>query len=617
MKREFRGVWVATVRNHNWPLSSTMAIQQQKDSLVALFDTFESARINAVIFQIRPECDALFQSSIEPWSYWLTGAQGVASNPFYDPLEFAITEAHSRGMELHAWFNPYRAYRQDNAYARSPSHVVGTHPNWLITCPDGYKLFDPGLQEVRNYVTSVVMDAVRRYSNDAVHFDDYFYPYPRHSFTTQDSATWAAEPRGFTWANVAAWRRDNVNLLIRQVSDSIQAVKPGVKFGASPFGIWKSGTPPGITVLSAYEVIFCDALAWLQGSYIDYIVPQLYWQFGGGQDSGTLQPCWAGGRNGRHFYTGNAVYKISQSNWSAAEITNQIRFNQTNQKAQGSVLFQASNLRRDDGGILGQLLRDVFRFLALVPVMDWKDAIPPNIPRNLVLSYSPSRGSYELQWQTPVAASDNDTAARYVVYRFRGSSVGPGDEDVPGNMVMLSGTTTAVPPARIDSFDLQYSFAVSALDENNNESALTRLVTIAALLSAPQLSSPPDGSQTFSRSDSLTWVPVTGVTQYRIQVDTSAAFPDGGKILNTQVGMPAYAPPGLKGGRTYYWRVVAGSQVAESPRSAVRSFSPAWPLRSSLLTPYAATNVSRTPFFRWTRAGGLPSVFASSITGRG
>ena len=275
-------------------------------------------------------------------------------------------------------------------------------------------------------------------------------------------------------------------------------------------------------------MIFCDALAWLQGSYIDYIVPQLYWQFGGGQDYGTLQPWWAGERNGRHFYTGNAAYKISQSNWAAAEITNQIRFNQTNQQAQGSVLFQASNLRRDDGGILGQLQSDVFRYPSLVPVMDWKESIPPNTPRNLVLSFIPSRGSYELQWQTPVAASDGDTAARYVVYRFRGSSVGSGDAEVPRNMVMLSGTTMAVPPARIDPFDLQYSFAVSALDENNNESALTPVVAIAAPLAAPQLSSPADGNQTFGRSDSLTWAPVPGAIQYRVQVDTSAAFPKGG-----------------------------------------------------------------------------------------
>ncbi len=603
-KREFRGVWVATVLNYDWPLSPTMTTQQQKDSLLVLFDTFVSARMNAVVLQIRPECDAFYESSIEPWSYWLTGAQGVAPNPFYDPLEFAITEAHNRGMELHAWFNPYRAYRQDNTYARSPGHIVETHPEWVITCPDGYKLLDPGLPEVRDYVVRIVMDVCRRYAIDGVHFDDYFYPYPEHSFSTQDSATWAAYPRGFTWANVAGWRRDNVNLLIRQVYDSVQAVKPGVKFGVSPFGIWKAGTPPGISGTSAYDVIFCDALAWLQGSYIDYIVPQLYWQFGGGQDYGTLQPWWGGQRNGRHFYTGNAAYRIKQNNWPAAEITNQIRFNQTNQLAQGSVLFQASNLRRDDGGLLTQLQSDLFRFPALIPVMDWKETIPPNAPQNLQISFNSSRGAYELQWQEPAAASDGDTAARYVVYRVRGSSVGPGDADVPRNMVMLSGTTLAVPPARIDTFDVQYSFAVSALDKNNNESPLTPVVHVAAPLPVPQLTSPADGSQTFGRTDSLVWTPVPGATLYRIQVDTSGMFQAGEMIVNREIEDHACAPPDVKGAQTYYWRVIAGSQVAESPLSAVRSFSPAWPLRSTLLTPNAATNVSRTPFFRWTRAGG-------------
>ena len=236
-KREYRAAWLATVVNLDWPSSPNLTPTEQRNSLITILDELEKTNINTVIFQVRPECDALYNSSIEPWSYWLTGKQGKAPEPFYDPLEFAVQEAHKRGLELQAWFNPYRAVRDVGSYQQAANHVSVLHPDWVIQI-DKIKFLNPGLPQVRSYVTSVIMDVVRRYDIDGVHFDDYFYPYPPNNITNQDSQTFADYPRGFS--NIDDWRRDNVNELIRMVYDSIQVEKPYVKFGISPFGDRKS-----------------------------------------------------------------------------------------------------------------------------------------------------------------------------------------------------------------------------------------------------------------------------------------------------------------------------------------------------------------------------------------
>ena len=281
-KREFRGAWLATVANLDWPVRGDTP-QNQKNQLISLFDGMSAAGINAVIFQVRPECDALYASPYEPWSYALTGSQGSAPSPFYDPLQFAVDEAHRRGMELHAWFNPYRAERSVDSYALAGNHVVVQHADWILTFAASgttapLKILNPGIPEVREFVARVVADIVRRYDVDGIHADDYFYPYPPQAITNQDDATFAAYPRGFT--NRGDWRRDNVNLLMKLVRDSIAAIKPWVKFGMSPFGIWKNGVPPGITGLDAYSVIYGDAIAWLHDRSVDYLTPQLYWRIG-------------------------------------------------------------------------------------------------------------------------------------------------------------------------------------------------------------------------------------------------------------------------------------------------------------------------------------------------
>ena len=236
LKHEFRGVWIATVHNLDWPSSrSTFGGSQQRAQLVTMLDKVQAAGINALFFQVRSEADAMYDSPYEPWSYWLTGAQGVAPNPFYDPLAFAVEEAHRRGMELHAWFNPYRVVGS-SGYARHSSHVSVQRPEWTLSIGD-LAILNPGLQEVRDYVATVIADVVRRYDIDGVHFDDYFYPYPPNQITLQDRETFNTDPREFR--SIGDWRRDNVNLLMAQVADSVNAIRSSVKFGISPFGIWK------------------------------------------------------------------------------------------------------------------------------------------------------------------------------------------------------------------------------------------------------------------------------------------------------------------------------------------------------------------------------------------
>ncbi len=226
-----------------------------------MLDQLKATGISCVVFQVRPACDALYASPYEPWSYWLTGTQGAGPAVEFDPLAFAIAEAHKRGMELHAWFNPYRAEKTIGQFTLAANHVVKQHPDWILTFPSSkLKILDPGLPQVREFNAKIVADIVRRYDVDGVHADDYFYPYDP-TITTEDAATFQNYSRGFT--NIGDWRRDNVNLQMKMLMDSVNAIKPYVKFGMSPFGIWKNGVPPGIIGLDAYSTLFADAIAWL------------------------------------------------------------------------------------------------------------------------------------------------------------------------------------------------------------------------------------------------------------------------------------------------------------------------------------------------------------------
>ena len=600
-KREFRGAWIATVTNLDWPSSRSLTPAQQRSELVAILDGLYASGINAVIFQIRPECDALYISPYEPWSYWLTGAQGTAPNPLYDPLEFAVAEAHKRGMEIHAWFNPYRAYRETNSYPTHATHVTKTHPEWVLTCPDGYKFVDPGLPQARDFIAMIVADVVRRYDIDGVHMDDYFYPYSEHGFTVQDSASFRDYSRGYPDSLKGDWRRGNVNILIQQMYDSVQTIKPWVKVGMSPFGIWKNGVPAGIFGMDAYSVIYCDAIAWLQAHSIDYLTPQLYWAFGGGQDYGKLQPWWADSTaaNGRHLYTGNAPYSLS-----GTEIEHQLEFNRENPKVQGSVHFRAKTIVNNTNGIRDRLTQDVNRHGSAIPVMGWKETVAPNAPANLQVQYNGTAGAYELTWDAPTAATDGDTARRYLVYRFPTSAPGAQEFDRGENVLSVVGLRSTVPPAKVDTAGVQYAFSVSALDKNNNESTPTTTVTIpVAAPPSPFLAYPADGEQYYPKGAKLQWLASLGATTYRIQLASSDVFGPSDLLLEVDSPDTVENVPTLQPQTTYYWRVVAGNQGGASQYSATSDFRTGWPMPPVAVTPNG-NNFPRDPVFAWRAQGG-------------
>ncbi|MCK4639982.1 MAG: family 10 glycosylhydrolase, partial [Candidatus Marinimicrobia bacterium] len=465
-KREFRGAWIATVANLDWPSSPTASVSTQKVELIEMLDVLGDCGINAVIFQVRTECDALYQSNYEPWSYWLTGSQG-SSPGLFDPLEFIIDEAHQRGMELHAWFNPYRAVNRIGDYSIHSSHVSKLHPEWILTfSPINKKYLDPGLPMVEDYIVTVIMDVVNRYDVDGVHFDDYFYPYPNSGvsfsgITTEDDATFQLYNCGFT--DRKAWRRDNINKMIEAVYDSIQAVKPYVKFGVSPFGIWKNGVPSGITGLDAYNYIYCDAPEWLNQHTVDYIVPQLYWKIGGNQDYKKLLPWWSTKRNDRHLYPG----QIFSSSYSTDELINQVLFNRQTEGVGGNVLFRSRHILYNTLGFNNYMQSDFHRYPALWPVMSWKDTIQPNIP--LQIRYETLSGNVAgLLWDIPEIASDGDSAYRYVLYRSTNQSMDQQFIDNPANIVTICGNREIIPEEPEGSGP--YYYAVSALDRNSNES---------------------------------------------------------------------------------------------------------------------------------------------------
>lgn len=463
-KHEFRAAWIATVYGLDWPRQGA-GESQQKGALRQLLNHLQSAGINAVIFQVRSIGDAMYESNYEPWSHYLTGRQG--RDPGYDPLAFVIEESHSRGMELHAWFNPYRA---DNGSSFTPAdnHVTVTHPEWTYQAGP-LTLLDPGKEEVRNYVVSIIMDVARRYNIDGVHFDDYFYPYPPNQVTTQDSQTFQTESRGFM--SLFDWRRDNVNLLIAQVADSLRSFDSTIKFGISPFGIWKNNVPAGIRGLDAYSAIYADATAWISQKTIDYLAPQLYWPFGGAQAYEKLAPWWADQIDDRHLYPGHALYRTEASSpISPMEIPNQVAFNRDYFGIQGSIFFRALHILPGRGGNFARIMRDgLYQYPALTPSMDWKDQIAPAAPLSLVASQD--GGTVRLTWDPP-----GEAPARYAVYRVR-SELEPDATTAAQdarNLIAISGRTTVTDSPSADAG--RHWYFVQSVSSNSVESGPSNIV---------------------------------------------------------------------------------------------------------------------------------------------
>jgi uncharacterized lipoprotein YddW (UPF0748 family) len=582
-KREFRAAWVTTVSNLDWPSTRGFNTVAQQNELITIFDNLKANGISVAVFQVRSECDAMYQSSLEPWSYYLTGVQGSGPSPFYDPLESAIDAAHDRGMELHAWFNPFRAYRYTNTYTRAANHVTNLHPEWVITTSKGYMFLDPGNPEVRRYVAAVFTDVMRRYDIDGIHMDDYLYPYTEYGTWSGDEVTFAADPRGFT--NIHDWRRDNVSLVLRMLRDSIQAISPHVKLGMSPFGIWKNNVPPGIVGMDSYSVIYCDAIAWLRDQSVDYLTPQLYWQIGGPQDYSKLIAWWADSTSvyGRHLYPGLASYRINSHNWSVTEVTNMLRLNRGIPAVGGEMYFRAnSGVNDNPKGFADSLRDDFYRYPALHPVMAWKDSVHPYPPRGIQYAYHPQAGRTVLQWELPLTAPDGDSASRYAVYLFDHYPAAAEFED-PANLLSVEGQRFIALPEEVRAAGSLY-LAVTALDRNYNESDTSNILKITAP-TTPLLASPADGAANLPESVKITWRPAPLASSYRLQVSTDPAF-SSGVLLDEGSIVDTFRVVGdLLGQAAHYWRVSASNLAGTSTLSSPFHFLTGFPTAVMLLSP--------------------------------
>ena len=390
--REFRGLWVATVRNMDWPSRAGLSTAEQQQELLAILDRAAILKMNAIVFQVRTEADALYASKYEPWSRYLTGEQGKSPDPAWDPLEFAVTEAHKRGLELHAWFNPYRAaFRREEPTAKS--HVSKAHKSLVVPYAQ-FLWMDPSKPEVRQLMLRSVLDVVRRYDIDAVHIDDYFYPYPElkagQRIEFPDAAGFAAYRRAGGALDRADWRRRNVDVLIRELYAAVKGVKIWVKVGISPFGIWRPGFPPTTTAgIDQYDELFADARKWLREGTLDYLAPQLYWPVQPPEQSYPALLAWWSEQNvmGRHLWPGLALYKLpitGPRRMSADDIVQEIQLTRETPGATGHIHFNATVLMQNVDGIADKLA-EAYAEPALVPASPWLDQTPPARPLAAVM----------------------------------------------------------------------------------------------------------------------------------------------------------------------------------------------------------------------------------------
>ncbi len=473
-KYEFRAVWIATVENIDWPSRGNYNTSLQKEEFIHQLDMHQRNGMNAVIVQVRPACDAFFPSAFEPWSEWLTGVQGKAPTPFYDPMEFMIREAHKRGMEFHAWCNPYRAVFRINRSSIAVNHITRVHPDWVITYGDTQYL-DPGNKEVQLYVVSVIRDMLRRYDVDAIHFDDYFYPYRISGKEFPDDESFAKDGNGM---DKETWRRSNVDSVILMLSRMIHQEKKNCKFGISPFGVWRnlskdslgSDTHAGQT---NYDDLYADILLWLKNGWVDYIVPQLYWEFEQkNAPFGVLLDWWSKHSYGRPCYIGLGIYRAgSNIYWrNKNQLPRQLAAIRNTPDIGGMVYFSSTSFEKNPYGWNDSLREHYYNYPALIAPMPWIDSIKPSPPLIKIIT---RKDSLIIQFEKGNAA---DTLRGYAVYKTTGKL----PADAAGNLSTDSERVYMFIPnnenaqLRFDVQDLlmhkEERYYVTAISRTNNES---------------------------------------------------------------------------------------------------------------------------------------------------
>ncbi|MEA2709390.1 MAG: hypothetical protein QOF78_1991 [Phycisphaerales bacterium] len=379
--REFRGVWIATVGNINWPSKPGLPVQEQQREIIDLLDYAARLKLNAVFIQVRPAADAFYPSNLEPWSQYLTGTQGQPPTPFYDPLEFWITEAHRRGIELHAWYNLYRARAGKPAHV-APNHISRRHPE-LMREYGTFVWMDPGEPASAQHTLAVILDIVRRYDVDGVHTDDYYYPYVIKDEATSKPIDFPDDPSYVRYKNAGGklarkdWRRDNINQLVQKIYLDVHKIKPWVKVSYGPFGIWKPGEPQGVKGMSQYDEIYADAKLWLNNGWCDFMSPQLYWPIEGDQPFPALLEWWVNESTSKRWVWPG----IGVGRHDTAELLRQIAIIRKNPGSRGMVFWSIGALRRHKDKFGDALMQGPFRTNSLVPPMPWLDSKPPPTPR--------------------------------------------------------------------------------------------------------------------------------------------------------------------------------------------------------------------------------------------
>ncbi|MEE6132113.1 MULTISPECIES: glycoside hydrolase family 10 protein [Priestia] len=491
VKHELRAAWMASVLNIDWPSKPGLSIPQQKAEFIQYLDEQKQMGMNAVVMQIKPTADAFYPSKYGLWSEYLTGTQG--KDPGYDPLAFMVEEAHKRNMEFHAWFNPYRITMSLGKEANlsdlqklPENHPARQHPEWVV--PYGQQLyFNPGVPEVQKFVIDGIMEVVKNYDIDAVHMDDYFYPYKIAGKEFPDQNTYEQYGKN-KFSNIADWRRDNVNNLVKDINEAIKAEKSYVKFGISPFGVWrnKNVDPTGSDTAAGqtnYDDLYADTRTWINNGDIDYIAPQLYWNIGlPVADYAKLLDWWSKEVEGKdvQLYIGQATYKINTEsngvqNWfNPEEMPNQIKLNRTYEAFKGSMHFSAKDLRKNPLGVADRLSNELYKQPAIVPSMPWIDDTPPESPK--AINVKQKQEGIEFK----VKESKHDDASYYAIYRFDGKKAGD-----------INDSNNLLDTVRLEHSDQtyldktavkgqEYTYVITALDRTHNESSPSRPIPVRA-----------------------------------------------------------------------------------------------------------------------------------------
>lgn len=521
LKREFRGVWIASVANIDWPSRPALSPEKQREEFRKILNHHEKSGINAVIVQVRPSADAFYRSDLEPWSEWLTGEKGKYPDPEYDPLTFMVEEAHERSMEFHAWLNPYRAIFDAEKFYEDSTHIhldtlnnliqnlvsedslntsgqlskkehnnllqlldvdstllIYKHPDWFLQY--GNKIyFDPGFPEVQDHIARVVEDIVTRYDVNAIHMDDYFYPYRIAGIEFPDSLSFRKYGSTYSHELKEYWRRENVNSIVKQLSETIKSIKPFVKFGISPFGVWRNASvdPAGSATKAGqtnYDDLYADVLKWQKEKWIDYIIPQIYWYRGFNlADYEILARWWNENHYGVQVYIGQGLYRVNADSKTEAwrnpmEIPEQIELNRSLPNIQGSCFFSSKSMINNPIGVTDILRDKYYQYPAIVPEMSWLNLPKPAEPE--IMQIKNTWAGIRLEWE------NKRDAEYYIVYRFKGKNKGD-TEDASTILSIQRKTTTFFEDENVKRFR-KYTYAISALDRSFTESALSMPVTM-------------------------------------------------------------------------------------------------------------------------------------------